>query len=116
MTLNEYQAAARKFAAYPEKDKNIVYPALKLAGEAGEFADKVGKYWRNSGVPPYELLDSLTEEQRAALVRELGDVQWYIADLATVLGITLDELARINIRKLKDRQNRGVLLSEGEFK
>ena len=48
MTMNEYQEKAGTTAAYPSMGENLCYPAMKLAGEAGEYCDKVGKRWRIS--------------------------------------------------------------------
>lgn len=80
-----------------------IYPALGLCGEAGEFADKIKKTWRN-GTP----LD-----KRAALL-ELGDVLWYLSACARDLGSSLEEVAAMNVAKLLDRRARGVLKSEGD--
>lgn len=66
MTLNEYQEHALETAVYPEKYK-VVYPALGLAGEAGETADKIKKVLRgDDGVV-------LTDEKRQAVAMEIGD-------------------------------------------
>jgi NTP pyrophosphatase (non-canonical NTP hydrolase) len=111
MTLDEYQALAVLTAQYPDKDKSIMYSTLKLAGESGEFAEKVGKYYRN--FEAREIKD-YTPEQKIELIKELGDVQWYIADLALRLGFTLGDVAKINLEKLKDRQIRNVIKSEGD--
>jgi len=111
MTLDEYQEQTCRTACYPELGDNILYPALKLAGEAGEFAEKVGKYWRNSGTKDVE---KYTDEQRHALAQELGDCLWYIADLANSLGFSLEAVANANLKKLADRARRGVIKSEGD--
>lgn len=110
-TLNEYQEAARATASYPEMGDNLLYPALGIAGEAGECADKVKKYWRNKG---YYRGKDLTPEERTALVKEIGDVLWYAAALSSELGITLEEVAKTNVHKLLDRTIRGVVKGEGD--
>ena len=104
MTLNEYQEAAYATAIYPDS-ANIIYPALKLAGEAGEVAEKVGKFLR--GDYGYE---TLKKEVR----KELGDVLWYVAALAEDLGISLEIIAHENLEKLQDRKERGVLKGSGD--
>lgn len=107
MTLNEYQAHALETAVYPEKYK-VVYPALGLAGEAGETADKIKKVLRgdDGGV--------LTDEKRQAVAMEIGDVLWYCATLAHDLGYDLDTIAQMNYAKLKSRQERGKLSGSGD--
>ena len=80
-TLNNYQMQAREFAIYPE-DMQIMYPALGLAGEAGEVADKVKKIYRDG-----------RDDARfhADIAKEIGDVLWYCATLADDLGIDLQQ-------------------------
>jgi len=111
MNFNEYQHAALQTADYPEKGRNLIYPALGLAGEAGEVVDKIKKYWRNDGITAGE---QLTDEQRHELVRELGDLEWYCAAISSELGVPLELVAEVNIKKLQDRRARGVIKSEGD--
>jgi NTP pyrophosphatase (non-canonical NTP hydrolase) len=104
MDFNQYQALARSTAIYPEQHR-VVYPALGLAGESGEVAEKIKKMLR----------DDIPEEVvRESLVKELGDVLWYVANLAHDLSITLDEVAHANVSKLLDRSERGVLQGSGD--
>jgi|SRR5690606_28098087 NTP pyrophosphatase (non-canonical NTP hydrolase) len=110
MTLGEYQQAARTTALYPEAVR-VLYPTLKLAGEAGEVAEKLGKLMRDEGYLPGS---PLSEAQRAALAAELGDVLWYVANLAADLGLSLDEVAEGNIAKLASRKARGVIHGSGD--
>ncbi len=110
MTLDEYQTGARSTALYPEKAR-ILYPALKLAGEAGEVAEKLGKLMRDAGWTPGA---PLTGVQTDALCKELGDVLWYVANLAADMGIGLEEVARTNLEKLADRKSRGVIGGSGD--
>lgn len=111
MTLNEYQDLAVKTGDYPDMGGNLVYPALGLAGEAGEAVDKVKKLWRNKGKTKG---DQLTPEERVELVKELGDCLWYVGALAWELKIDLNTVAECNIAKLTDRRHRGVIKSEGD--
>lgn len=105
-TLNEYQDKAIETAIYGAGHK-IVYPALGLAGEAGEVANKVKKVLRDKdGV--------FTEEAKREIAEEAGDALWYIAALCRGLGYTLDEVAAINLEKLKSRQDRGVISGLGD--
>jgi NTP pyrophosphatase (non-canonical NTP hydrolase) len=111
MNFEEYQYEATKSGDYPDMGGNLVYPALGLAGEAGETVDKIKKLWRNNGVTSGK---QLTEEQISGLVLEMGDVLWYLAALSQELGVHLETVAFLNIRKLRDRKNRGVIKSEGD--
>jgi NTP pyrophosphatase (non-canonical NTP hydrolase) len=110
MTLDEYQQGALRTARYPDGAR-VLYPTLKLAGEAGEVAEKLGKLMRDEGFAPG---DPLTGAQREALTKELGDVLWYVAVLARDLGVSLDEVGSRNLDKLADRQRRGVIGGSGD--
>lgn len=110
MTLDEYQVAARRTAQYPDETR-LLYPVLKLAGEAGEVAEKIGKLMRDEGWLPGQ---SLSEPQREALSKELGDVLWYVASVAADLDLTLEEVATANVRKLADRAARGKIGGSGD--
>jgi len=57
---------------------------------------------------------SITDERRAAMSKELGDVLWYVAQLASELELDLDEVAAENLEKLFSRQRRGVLSGSGD--
>ena len=110
MTLDEYQRGALRTAAYPEVVR-ILYPALKLAGEAGEVTEKLGKLMRDEGWLPGT---PLSDAQRTTLTHELGDVLWYVAVLAADLGVELDTVATTNLDKLASRQQRGVIGGSGD--
>ena len=110
MTLNDYQAGALSTAGYPDTVR-ILYPALKLAGEAGEVAEKLGKLMRDEGYLPGQ---TLGREQRQALAKELGDVLWYVAVLASDLELPLEEVGAMNLAKLQDRTARGVIGGSGD--
>ena len=110
MTLNEYQDRARETALYPD-EAALLYPVLKLAGEAGEVAEKLGKLMRDAGWAPGR---PLPEGAREALVAELGDVLWYLASVSADLGVDLEEVGRANLAKLRDRAERGVLHGSGD--
>ncbi|MEP0843259.1 MAG: nucleoside triphosphate pyrophosphohydrolase family protein [Phycisphaerae bacterium] len=107
MTFDEYQQAARRTAQYPDAGRNLYYPTLGLAGEAGEVAEKVKKLMRDAG-------GELTSERRDALKKELGDVLWYVAALCSELDLEMGEVAVLNIEKLQDRKDRGRLHGDGD--
>lgn len=111
MSLNEYQKLATKTASYPDVGCNIIYPALGLAGEAGEVAEKVKKLWRNRNITSGKELETILANE---LIKELGDTLWYIAALANELNVPLADIARSNITKLQDRLERGVIKSAGD--
>lgn len=106
MTLNDYQRQALTTAQYGEGNR-IIYPTLGLTGEAGELADKVKKVLRDNG-------GIFTDEKKKDIIFELSDVLWYCAALANDLGYTLDDVAVMNIEKLKSRQERGVIGGSGD--
>jgi NTP pyrophosphatase (non-canonical NTP hydrolase) len=104
--LSEYQTRSRRTAKYP-RGAWFMYPALGIAGEAGEVAEHAKKAIRDDG-------GEITPERREAISKELGDVLWYIAQLATELDLDLDEVAQANLDKLLSRQRRGVLSGSGD--
>jgi NTP pyrophosphatase (non-canonical NTP hydrolase) len=107
MTLSDYQAKAKKTALYPDVGNNLIYPTLGLAGEAGEVANNVKKIMRDSE-------GKLDEVRREKLVSELGDVLWYVSQIASELNIELEEVARRNVEKLYSRLERGVISGDGD--
>jgi NTP pyrophosphatase (non-canonical NTP hydrolase) len=93
MTLDDYQKlAARTLGADRTREEQLANAALGLAGEAGEVSDMLKKH-----------LFHAWPLDREALVKELGDCMWYIAAFATVLDVSLDEIAERNIEKLRRR-------------
>jgi NTP pyrophosphatase (non-canonical NTP hydrolase) len=107
MNFSQYQSQSRRTATYPRAGEDLTYPALGLCGEAGEVAEKVKKTLRDDG-------GVLSDERREALSRELGDVLWYLSQLATEAGLDLEEIAAENLSKLLSRQERGVLRGSGD--
>jgi NTP pyrophosphatase (non-canonical NTP hydrolase) len=105
--LHEYQRHSRATAVYPQAGDNLTYPALGLCGEAGEVAEKVKKLLRDDG-------GVMSDERRAALAGELGDVLWYVAQVATEADLDLEQIAQANLDKLLSRQQRGVLSGSGD--
>ena len=107
MTFEEYQKSSRKTALYPDVGNNFIYPTLGLAGEAGEVAEKIKKVLRdNNGV--------VDESRREEIAKELGDVLWYVTQVASELGLSLDVIAKQNIEKLYSRLERGKLSGSGD--
>jgi NTP pyrophosphatase (non-canonical NTP hydrolase) len=106
MKFKEYQEKALATSIFP-KEVSLVYPALGLCGEVGEVAEKIKKIYRDEK-------GLVSEEKRASLLLELGDVLWYMAVLANDLNLSLDDVAEANIEKLKSRLKRGVIGGEGD--
>ncbi len=107
MTFDEYQAVSRETAQYPDLGRNLTYPTLGLAGEAGEVAERVKKLYRDDA-------GELTPERRDGLKAELGDVLWYVAALCWELQLSMNDVAEYNIRKLHDRRARNVIRGDGD--
>lgn len=107
MNFGEYQVAAGRTALYPKGEHGWVYPALGLANEAGEVAGKLKKVLRdNNGV--------VDAERKETIAAELGDVLWYVAQVATELDLEMDAIAAANIAKLASRAERGALKGDGD--
>jgi NTP pyrophosphatase (non-canonical NTP hydrolase) len=104
VTFESYQLEAQETAIY-SGSLDVMYPALGLAGEVGETLNKIKKHYRD-GTP----LD------KDDMTKELGDVLWYLSALATDLDIDLEEVAMENLKKLKDRQDRGVIGGSGDYR
>jgi len=102
-TLNfrSYQDMAAETAVY-KSEHQVIYPALGLAAEAGEVANKVKKILRDGNF------------NREAIADEVGDCLWYIAALCRDLNVDMKELAKNNLRKLHDRKARGVIQGSGD--
>ena len=108
-SFDEYQKLSRRTWNLVKTDHPIVYPTLGLVNEAGELAGKVKKIFRDKqGV--------ISEADREALKFELGDVLWYMAQIATELNLSLDEVAQANIDKLASRLERNQIQGEGDYR
>lgn len=107
MDFKSYQKKVKETSIYPNQGKNVAYATLGLAGEAGEVADKVKKLIRDHG-------GRLTLDKREEMIKELGDVLWYLTALANELSVRLEEVADKNVKKIEDRKSRGVLSGEGD--
>lgn len=106
MNFSEYQKKSRTTALYPRRHK-IVYPTLGLNGEAGEVAEKVKKIIRDRN-------GRFSIASKAGLKLELGDVLWYLSQLASDLGLKLEDVAAANLQKLFSRKRRGKIGGSGD--
>lgn len=127
--LIDYQRAATKSAIYPGVGTlmGLSYVLHKLAGEAGEANEHFGKAQRDDGLFDLMLLGDaggcnvyqlkqfpLTPERREALLKEIGDILWYLSAACNELDTTLQKVAVANLRKLRDRQLRNVQQGSGD--
>lgn len=102
MTGNEYQRLAARTTNPALKPRDtLINGVMGLCGEAGEAIDIVKKHVAQG----HEL-------DREALIKELGDVAWYLAETATALGVDLDEILERNIEKLRKRYPEGFSAEE----
>lgn len=106
MDFNEYQKEATNTAIYPKED-GLTYAVLGLVGESGEVAEKMKKMMRDST----PLIDFKKD-----MGYELGDVLWYVANLANEIGMTLDEIATLNLIKVRDRTVRHKIQGNGDYR
>lgn len=107
LAFDEYTESVLPLARYPNVGKNLTYPVLGLCGEAGEVAEKVKKQIRDrEGVIDAKFIEDV--------IKELGDVLWYVAAVASEVGVTLEGVAKMNMVKLHDRAARGKLQGNGD--
>lgn len=106
MELGQYQKQAEHFMIYPESEK-ITYPILGLVSEAGEVADKYKKIIRDKN-------GQMTDEDRTEMLKEIGDVLWYLAAICTDIGMPLHHAAMVNLQKLNSRLSRNVIQGSGD--
>lgn len=136
MTFDDYQESTMKTAVYRDTISDLLEPIVSALGEhdigeptyealhtiqstlrrdyvglglgeAGEFQNKLKKVLRDGK-------GLLTDESRKKMGEELGGLLWYVAQCASELGLSLDEIAEENIRILKSRKERGVLQGSGD--
>lgn len=112
MTPNEYQKEAHKTSKYPVAivEGNVypyAYPVEGLTEEAGEVAGKFAKAIRDeNGI--------ISDKRKTEIIKELGDVMWFVAELCTLLDADLEIVMQLNIAKLADRAKRGVISGSGD--
>ena len=106
MDFTKYQQTAVETAIYPDTHR-ILYPALGMAGEAGEVANKVKKIIRDG-------TENLPDDWKDQIASEIGDVLWYCAALSNDIGIPLALIAAQNRDKLLARKQKGTLQGSGD--
>lgn len=114
--INEYQLKAHSFSEYGDPfvtsgegdiSCSYCYPVMGLAEEAGEVAGKFAKALRdNNGI--------ITDERKEEIIKELGDVTWFVAEICTLLDVSMGDVMQRNIEKLTSRKNRNVIHGSGD--
>jgi len=107
MTFNDYQTETNKTAIYPDRGHNFVYPVLGMMGESGEVAEKIKKVWRDKN-------NVISDTDKLEIKKEMGDVLWYLSQLATELQIDFDDVANTNVLKIQSRLERNKLNGDGD--
>lgn len=117
MTATEYEQQAHRTIA-GHAAENISYLSFGLVAEVGEVADKIAKAVRRGEISINNdeiiIKRGSGEELTRNIALELGDVLWFVAMMARRLGFSLEEVMRRNLDKLADRQNRGVIIGDGD--
>lgn len=102
MTFDAYQVAAARTAKAEPHLERVLVQTCGLSGEVGEIADMVKKWaWHGKELDPTRMAD------------ELGDVLWYVADLASACGLSLSAVAAGNVAKLERRYPSGFVVGGG---
>ena len=109
MDFNEYQKLSRKSFVDNYKDDALrfSYLSMGLTSECGEYANKAKKVLRDDN-------SKITPEKREGMIDELGDVLWYLSQIAVELDIDLEDLAKRNVDKLTSRIERGKISGSGD--
>lgn len=119
MEMNEYQKKAKTFDVscksideitrdeYARRVVQLAHSMSGLAEEIGEVQGKFKKFIRG---------DKTYEELQLQVYDELGDVLWYLSDVASNLGLNLSDIAKNNIEKLTDRKLRGKIKGDGDHR
>lgn len=113
MNFNEYQEWAKTTDVFNSKkdvkltDPDFITKILGLSGEAGEVSEKFKKILRDKN-------GKISTEDKNEIVKELGDVLWYIATISRYLGVSFDEVAQKNVFKLSLRMAKNKLHGEGD--
>ena len=106
MKINEYQLHAHGFALY-NGEKGWAYPWLGLSEECGELNGKMAKIIRDKD-------GTMSDEDKQAIMKELGDVCWFVAEIATQMNVSLERVMQMNIDKLESRKARNVIHGSGD--
>ena len=106
-TFQEYSDAALKTDVGTKETNQLSYICLGISGESGEICDHVKKHIRDDN-------GKMGDKRRELILKEVGDVLWYLNKLTIKLGSSLSEAAEMNIKKLQSRQARGQIHGSGD--
>lgn len=114
--LDEYQT--RAMSTRLDSCDNVTYMTFGLVAEVGELADKIAKWKRKKEAYITDDLlvfdtwkDEEADEKRAELMKELGDVLWFVAGIADHFGYSLSEVSEMNLEKLAGRKSEGTIVT-----
>lgn len=117
LSVNDYVEHCMSTVAskiYNDRVRWFDHITKKLAGETGEFMEHVGKASRDDDWDLREGVEAMTPERRMSLLKELGDILWYVVVIAAHLGSSLGEIMLLNIKKREGRRQRGTLKGDGD--
>ena len=107
MNFDEYQKQASKFAVY----ESVYYPFFGIAEEVGEFVGLYAKLERGDDI---NKRFGSAAGLREAFMKEAGDILWQLSQCLEEMGLSMQDVAEMNLKKLEDRQQRGVLRGFGD--
>ena len=111
MNLNDYSTKAISTLtdnyAHGDITAQMMGQVLGLAGESGEVLEKFKKLLRDKA-------GQISEEDKTEIIKELGDILWYVNAVSHLLGYDLEQVAEANIEKLASRKQRGKLHGSGD--
>lgn len=113
MELIVYQKRAMQTCM--DTSNNFSYMMLNLMAELGEMSGKIAKQIRKgkANIDNNQLCE-LDADTKQEVCKELGDVLWQLSGLCTVMGVSLEDIAEQNLKKLADRQKRNVIDGNGD--
>lgn len=111
MDINDYSKQAHSTLtdthSIEDLDATLLAQVLGLTGESGEVAEKFKKIIRDKQ-------GKISSEDKQEIIKELGDILWYINAVAILLDSSLEEVAKKNLDKVLGRKDRGVLHGSGD--
>lgn len=107
MDFKEYQKKSVETVVDLGERDNLIHFTFGLAGEVGEVTERIKKVHRDKDF-------KFDEDDYKYLEKEIGDILWYVSQLATALNLSLEEIAVKNTDKLQSRKKRGKLQGSGD--
>ncbi len=111
MTIDDYSKTAISTLmsdhAITDMDAALLSQVFGLVGESGEVAEKFKKLIRDKH-------GKIGDEDKQEILKELGDILWYVNSVATLLDSSLEEVAQKNLDKVLSRKDRGVTSGSGD--